>query len=369
MPDSPPLTTALGTILQPLALKALNAATDDDNADGAGGPPYAVPSWIPLMPAGPVVAGVDGRTFQMDDTERVVNRTRLPIVLDWDHASALGPFSSQPGKAAARIVEMEMRNEEIWGRCEWTAAGRQSVEAGEYLYISPVLRLAGYYEDEPPQVRFLTSAALVNSPNFNQLPSLNQQESRQMKPPKNTPAAADPDATETGAAESTEAASAEPAAEATESAANANVNIETVPRAELEAAMTNMNALRGELAAERQAREDERQAQHETAINAALDKAVADRKILPSSRDYFLAQCRAEGGLEAFNSFVDGLPQMLPDSGLDNAQLAGPAAATVLTANEQAFCNATGIEPEKYLETKKERAAKRALAAGQPPAA
>ena len=53
MPDSPPLTTALGTILQPLALKALNAATDGDEVDGIGllGTVQARPTWRPGFPA------------------------------------------------------------------------------------------------------------------------------------------------------------------------------------------------------------------------------------------------------------------------------------------------------------------------------
>ena len=144
-----------------------------------------------------------------------------------------------------------------------------------------------------------------------------------------------------------------------------------VPRAELEAAMTNMNTLSQQLTEERQAREADKKAQRDQAINAALDKAITDRKILPTSRAYYLSQCQAEGGLEAFQAHVDSLPQMLADSGLDNAPPpsgnAGNGGAEVtLTDKEKEVAANMGVEPEKFLETKKANAARRHP--GQPPA-
>ena len=63
---NPALTTALGAILRPLAHKA---AQNDGDAPKAGGTPCDVPDWIPLVPAGPSLSGVDGRVFQMDDAQ------------------------------------------------------------------------------------------------------------------------------------------------------------------------------------------------------------------------------------------------------------------------------------------------------------
>ena len=186
----PQVDTVLGGIFQPLVLQAANAAGEGENA---GGPPYEVPEWIPLTPApnGSLLRGSDGRVFQMEDAEAVVEATRLPIVLDYEHGSVYGPFSSQTGKAAARILEIQLRDDEMWGKAEWTEAGRQAVAAGEYLYISPTFRVKYDYDsDGPPEVLHLTSAGLVNNPNFTQLPALNREEPPYMKPPKN--AAADP---------------------------------------------------------------------------------------------------------------------------------------------------------------------------------
>ena len=370
----PNLTTALGAIFQPLTLQALNA----EGGGSKGGPPYEVPDWIPLLPPGPLINGADGRVFRMDDTREVMAATRLPMVLDWDHASAMAPFATQPGKAAARIVELAMRGDndaEMWGRCEWTKAGHASVEAGEYLYVSPAMRIKHDYEgDRPPEVKFLTGAGLVNNPNFQQLPALNRQEEPVMSH-KNIPTV-DPNASATASAahagqpEGGAAPAADPGANAPASEPAATGQIDMVPRAELEAAMNNMNSLSAQLTEERQAREADKQAQHETAINAALDQAITDRKILPTSREYYLTQCRAEGGLEAFKAHLDSLPQMLPDSGLDNApqpgpvNMNGPAKIERLMPKQEAFCSMAGVDPEKYLKTLQDDAAKAALTQG-----
>ena len=377
---TPNLTIALGAIVQPLALQALNA---EGNGGGSrGGPPYKVPEWIPLLPAGPLLSGVDGRVFKVDDPREVTTATRLPIVLDWDHASARGLFSMQPGKAAARIVKLDIRDDEMWGRCEWTEAGHASVEAGEYLYISPALCIKHDYEsDRPPEVKLLTGAGLVNSPNFQQLPALNRQEeflmSRNNNPtadpnataPAAAPAAGQPEGNAAPAADSAANAPAtEPASNASQPAATAQIDM--VPRAELEAAMNNMNTLSQQMTQEREARDAEAKAQHDAAINAALDQAITDRKILPTSRDYYLTQCQAEGGLDAFKTHCDSLPQMLPDSGLDNAPQPGPVNMNAptkvekLTPKQEAFCSVAGVDPEKYLKTLQEDNAKAALNQG-----
>ena len=97
----PQVETVLGGIFQPLVLQAANAAGEGESG---GGPPYEVPEWIPLVPApnDGLIRGSDGRIFEMEDAEAVIEATRLPIVLDYEHGSVYGPFSSQTGKAAAR---------------------------------------------------------------------------------------------------------------------------------------------------------------------------------------------------------------------------------------------------------------------------
>ena len=354
------LTTALGTILQPLDLQAAGAAEGD--GQGAG-PPYEVPDWIPLTPNGPLIQGVDRRTFQMDDPERVIEATRLPIALDWDHGSTTAIWSGVSGKAAARITRLEMRDDGMWGRCQWTAAGRESVEKGEYLYISPTFIIRYSYDDDaPPEIRFLTSAALTNNPNLNTLPALNRQHPYMEPHPM-----AEENAGAAGAPEPTAPATpADPPTPAAATAADTEIATLRDELAELrrerqereEARQTELNALRQELAGEREQRQAEQTQQREQAVSAALDKAIADRRITPASRDYFLAQCRKDGGLEEFQRFVERQPEILRESGLGNAP-PPPAGAATLTAREKEICANMEIDPEEYLKTKNAEQAQR----------
>ncbi|MDE0204856.1 MAG: hypothetical protein OXP66_02335 [Candidatus Tectomicrobia bacterium] len=342
--------TELGVFLTPLDLQAANAAGEDE----AGGPPYQVPSWIPLAPSpnGSLLRGADGRVFEMEDPQAVLDATRMPIVLDWDHASAYGPFSAQPGRAAARILEIELRNKAMWGRCEWTAAGRESVEKGEYLYVSPTFRIKYDSDsDGPPEVMFLTGAGLVNNPNFTQLPALNRQEF--VMPEDNAPQ-------NTGAAQpAAAAADPAPAADAAANAADTEIATLRDELAELrrerqereEARQAELNALRQELAGEREQRQAEQTQQREQAVSAALDNAIAEGRITPASRDYFLAQCRKEGGLQEFQAFVAKQPQMLADSGLTNVPAPANGQVT-LTAREKEICAKMEIDPAEYLKTR-----------------
>ena len=76
------------------------------NARRAGGPPYPVPARFAVSPASDLIRGVDGRAFSMEDPAAVINATRLPIALDFDHASSMVPFNSQPGIAAGSAASV-----------------------------------------------------------------------------------------------------------------------------------------------------------------------------------------------------------------------------------------------------------------------
>ena len=363
MPETLPQNMALGSILAPLNLVAVNAPMEGEGADN--GPRYQVPEWIQLVPAGPLVKGIDGRMWVAEDMQQIMDDTRLPIALDWEHGS-VSPYMARSGAAAARIVELDLRSNEIWGRCEWTAKGYASVEAGEYLYISPVFKQEHNW-DGPSILEWLLGAGLVNIPNLDTLPSLNLPETHPMAD-KND----DKNKTGTSAGTTEPAATVQNAPEGTTEPAAGQPQIDMVPRAELEAALQQVNTM-AEQVNEMHRREQERdKTARELAINTALDAAITARKILPTSREYYAAQCRAEGGLDAFQQHISTLPQMLQDSGLDDADppastLPGANAGTgtpagtpterpnELTQQQIAFCATSGLNPESYLATLQER--------------
>ncbi len=65
---------------------------------------------------------------------------------------------------------------------------------------------------------------------------------------------------------------------------------------------------------------DRDKADLEMAVNTAVDTALKDGKITPASKDFYLATCRQQGGLEAFKKFLETAPVIGKTSGLDGKQ-------------------------------------------------
>jgi len=86
------------------------------------------------------------------------------------------------------------------------------------------------------------------------------------------------------------------------------------------------------------------------AINAAVDAAIEAGKIAPSSRDFHLAACKAEGGLERFEAMIEAAPVIARNSGLDD-KTPGTKAGT-LTQEEIAICRQLGIDQKTFAEAK-----------------
>ncbi len=120
------------------------------------------PEWIKLIPAGAIDAK-DGRHFKMTDARAVLDATttlsRLPLAVDYDHAT--DRVKDSPGEAPASgwIAELDVRGDGIYGRVEWTERGRKALLDREYRFISPVIR---HLKDGT--VTRILRAALTNDP-------------------------------------------------------------------------------------------------------------------------------------------------------------------------------------------------------------
>lgn len=93
--------------------------------------------------------------------------------------------------------------------------------------------------------------------------------------------------------------------------------------------------------------EKERQ---DAAITTAVDAAIAAGKIAPSSKDFHLAACRAEGGLERFQAFIGTAPVIAARTGLDGKSPGG--AKVALNAEELAVCRQFGMSTEDFIAAK-----------------
>ncbi|MFC5393148.1 phage protease [Bosea vestrisii] len=124
-----------------------------------------VPEWVHLTPVG-TFSGVDGRgPFRLEDAAAVIadslSAGKLPI--DENHATDTAAPEGRPSPARGWIVAMEARSDGIWGKVEWTNAGRELLADKAYRGISPVL-LSTKAEG---RVLKILRAALTNDPNLN----------------------------------------------------------------------------------------------------------------------------------------------------------------------------------------------------------
>lgn len=298
----------------------------------------AVPEWIELIPAGQIITGRDGRTWINDRPDIILaafaaEGKDLPI--DWEHSTELKAPEGEQAPAAAWIKQLESRDGgAIWGRIEWTPKGSESISNKEYRYISPVFR----YEIESRRIFRITSAGLTNQPNLYSS-ALNNEQSRKendmdlakLLARLGLPATA----TFQDALNRISAINAEHAT-ALNQAQNPPLD-KFVPRADYETALNRATTAETSL-------KTRDEAALETAINTEIDQALKDGKITPATKEYHVAQCRQEGGLDRFKDFVKAAPVIMTDSGLDGKKPEGDGVA--LNAEETKIAGMFGNTAE-----------------------
>jgi phage I-like protein len=138
----------------------------------------AVPDWVHLLPGG-AIGTTDARgPYHVTDPAAVIvasfaENDRLPV--DENHATDLAAPRGEPAPARGWIIAMEARDDGIWGRVEWNAAGTALLTDRAYRGISPVIR-----HDKSKTIHSILRASLVNRPNLRGLTALHQQQETDM---------------------------------------------------------------------------------------------------------------------------------------------------------------------------------------------
>jgi phage I-like protein len=128
-----------------------------------------VPEWICLLPLGEAVLGDEREPLLVDPAalKAMVQNFRgrgLDLVIDYEHQT----LSGHKAPAAGWIKDLETREDGLWAQVEWTEAARGHLEAKEYRYFSPVLRL----DQESRRPLAPLHVALSNTPAINHLAPL-----------------------------------------------------------------------------------------------------------------------------------------------------------------------------------------------------
>lgn len=131
------------------------------------------PEWLHLLPAGGIVTTADGRgPYKVGDYQALMAAS-LPegqkLVLDENHSTDLAAPKGLPAPARGWIVELQQRQDGIWGRVKWTEEGRKLAAA--YRGVSPVI---AHRKDKT--IVAIRRASLVNQPNLMGLTALHAEE-------------------------------------------------------------------------------------------------------------------------------------------------------------------------------------------------
>ncbi|GAA4651688.1 phage protease [Kistimonas scapharcae] len=306
-----------------------------------------LPEWLELIPAGRF-SGVDGRSWNNASPDAVIRYTRAygrDIPLDIEHASELKAPKGEdaPAQGWFPIAELENRDGAIWGRLEWLDHGRERVLSKKNRYYSPA-----FIYDSAGNVLRIKSVGLTNQQNLTQLPALNHETPSNPPQPEGADAMPLPvilcqalgladTATEQEALQAVNTLKADH--QTALNRAQTPDPAQFVPRADHDLALNRAQDAETQLSGYR-----------DREIEAEVDAAIKDGKVAPASKDYHLAVCRDQGGLERFRTFVATAPKVISDQSVKDRK--PEAQQGKLDDTELALCRDLGLTAEEFLAAK-----------------
>lgn len=155
-----------GGMTKPISSIALCSAIAIAASDDA-------PEWLHLLPAGEIFTN-DGRgPYRAGDMVALMAASLKDgekLVLDENHATDLAGPRGEEAPARAWIVELQHRQDGIWGRPEWTPAAIGRKIWNEYRGVSPVI-----LHRKDGTIDAVLRASLTNKPNFRGLTALHSE--------------------------------------------------------------------------------------------------------------------------------------------------------------------------------------------------
>ncbi|ANH06713.1 hypothetical protein shn_11555 [Shinella sp. HZN7] len=317
--------------------------------------------WLQLLPA-TSFSGVDGRgPYEAPDANALVARfqaegRRLPV--DENHSIDLAGKAGHPSPARGWIVELQARADGVWGKVEWTEAGRALVQGKDYGFISPVFL---HSRSKPYRISSVERVALTNDPNLPFLKSLHTRNEDQpmleeLRKALGLPETAD-EAAVVDAVKAAHSASSGHAATISRIAEAAGVAKETGADDLVKAVQSRGTASTAETEnADLKAQVISLQSQISTlATNtarekaeAAIDGAIHAGKIVPALRDHMIARhMKAPAEVETEIKHLVSLNA----GGLGGRKV--PESGQVIAAEEDQVRSMMGVEEKAYAETAK----------------
>lgn len=299
--------------------------------------------WIQLTPSpemhssgNSIVKGRDGRKFRFPDgLVESFNQAGEEIPVDIEHEAEMRISKD----VAGWVRKLEIRNnQEIWGNVKWNTLGKKLLKNQAYRSVS-----VAFFPTRDSYKRFLseeqdfldadffTSVALTNFPNL-KVRSLNsRQDTMDRKLLTQT-------------LQLNAESSDEDILQHLSHLVGLNKNIDKmVPRADYDLVLTQLNSLKSSLDMIR------KEQLHHKVLNA-VDQAIADGKISPASKDFYVESCFVEGGLERFKKFSESAPKILNTSSQFEGRKEPTSSGSTITEAEKKIAELCGYTVEDYIE-------------------
>jgi phage I-like protein len=283
---------------------------------------------IKVAPRGRVTCR-DGRCYSFDP-EKLVARFAadgVDLPLDLDHAISRKPLFGDRADAVGWIKELQAREDGIYARPEWLASGRAALDGRTHRYVSPT-----FHHDEAGNATWLHSVALVAAPAL-AMPAVADANHTQ------EPTMIKAIAQALGLNEAASEAACLAALDALKKSVETPDPAKFVKKELHDQAIANLSAATRQL-------DDIRGAARRAEVEALIEGALKDKKIVPAQKESLTAQCSTDEGLAQVKAFIAATPAGLQASALDSRRPEDGGAA--LTADELAVCTAMGLEPKSF---------------------
>lgn len=309
-----------------------------------------VPEWVEVLPPGPTIGGRDGRQWSYDAnqviTETVAHTQGTDLPFDYNHATELKAPKGEAAEASGWAREYRVNERgAVEARVEWTQKARNAIESREYRYISPVFA----FDERTGRIARFSSFALVNKPNLLTKALNSEQAAFLSQQPEESDMALAAILAALGlpetATDEEAVAAINKLLEDKKVALQTAANSEKAPSLALYVPRQDYNALEQRALNAEQKLEQRDKDQLKVAINAEIEGALKIGKITPATKDYHLAACQEEGGLERFREFVKNAPSVTDPV---TPQGEHRVETKALNSEQQQAARMLGMDDEQY---------------------
>ncbi|MBG0802846.1 hypothetical protein IYW40_15370 [Methylocystis sp. H4A] len=257
----------------------------------------APPEWIAIFPQVGRIDTRDGRTYDVDAAALIARfkADGVAVPIDVNHSTHHAARTGARADAVGWINELRVEGGALQGKVEWLAEGKSLLAAKSYRFISP-----DFFHTSEGVTTWLRSVALVTAPALGGQKALAAASSQESKMEKL-------------------AAALGVTAGANEAALLTALNAGFVPKAVHDEAVSKLSASETKL-------KDIEDANRKAHVDALIESALKDKKILPAEKDHYAQLCATDSGYESVKALLAAKSPALTKSGLGEKKEPGDGA-------------------------------------------